>query len=286
LNFVLHCPEYAASVFECMITHPAVRKCNFTGSTPVGRSIASRAAAALKPVLLELGGKNFAIVLEDADLEKAARLSLQGAPSKRKHRVLGSLVFSADRFQNGQICMSTDTVLVAKEVYTRFSEVLTAMLSEGSSDVSSVISSKSATRLRSLISDAEAKGGVIIASKQPNVGIPATIIKDITPSMSLFETESFGPAFGLAAFDKESEAVQIVKKCPFGLSAAIFIRDQFRALRIAQRLEVGAVHINGTTVHDESTLPHGGHGDSGWGRFGGIWGLEEFVQTKTIIMNE
>ncbi|EED16271.1 aldehyde dehydrogenase, putative [Talaromyces stipitatus ATCC 10500] len=269
LNFILHRPQDASLTFESMISHPAVRKCNFTGSTPVGKLIASRAAAVLKPVLLELGGKNFAIVMEDADLDKAAQLILAGA-----------------FLNNGQICMSTDIVLVSRPILPEFRERLLSLLDNASSDVTNVITQKSCSRLQSLLEDAESKGAVLTKGTNKNKPpIPATLIEGLTPEMDFYHSESFGPLLGIMAFDKDEEALRIVNSCPFGLSAAIFTRNHFHGIQLARELNDGAIHINGSTVHDEATLPHGGRGDSGWGRFGAHWGLQEFLQTKTIILN-
>ncbi|KFY78678.1 hypothetical protein V499_02212 [Pseudogymnoascus sp. VKM F-103] len=270
LNFIMHRPQEASAAYETMISHPAVRKCNFTGSTPVGRLIASRAAASLKPVLLELGGKNFAIILDDADLDKSARLTLEGA-----------------FLNNGQICMSTDTVLVSRSVFAAYRKKLIVLMKKASSDISAVITTKSSERLRALINDAIAKGADITTGDDTDPSIiPATIVDNMIPSMDFYHAESFGPMLGLQIFDDISEATKVINDCPFGLSSAIFTRNHYRAMMIAKDLNVGAIHINGATVHDEPTIPHGGHGDSGWGRFGGSWGLDEFVHTKTIILNE
>jgi acyl-CoA reductase-like NAD-dependent aldehyde dehydrogenase len=183
--------------------------------------------------------------------------------------------------------MSTDTVLVARSILPEFREKLRSLLETASSDVTNVITQKSSARLQSLLIDAESKGAVLtMATNKNKPAIPATLIEGLTSEMDLYNSESFGPLLGIMAFDEEEEVLQAVNSCPFGLSAAIFTRNHFRGIQLAKEMNDGAIHINGSTAHDEATLPHGGHGDSGWGRFGGPWGLQEFLQTKTIILNE
>ncbi|KAF4614341.1 hypothetical protein G7Y89_g15396 [Cudoniella acicularis] len=281
-NFLLHRASDAAGIFETIIQRHEVRKCNFTGSTPVGRAIASRAAAALKPCLMELGGKNYAIVLADADVAKAARMVCEGA-----------------FLNNGQICMSTDTAIVASSIFVQFRQAILDILQgvDTTPEVTPLITSKAAARVRALVADAASKGAIIHTSsgssngatyaKPPTgsaetaVTLPATILENIDQTMDLYTQESFGPLLCLLPVESEEEAVKIVNACRYGLSSAIHSESHYRALSIAKRMKVSAVHINGATVHDESTLPHGGQGDSGWGRFGAGWGLQEFVHTKT-----
>ncbi|KAH8588840.1 putative aldehyde dehydrogenase [Bisporella sp. PMI_857] len=248
LNFLIHNENDGPGVFQALIERREVRKCNFTGSTPIGRIIASQAALSLKPVLLELGGKNFALVTKDADLGQAAKLVIEGA-----------------FLNNGQIFANS---------------------------VTPVITSKSDARIRALIDDAKSKGATITTnhsgvSKASGLEfIPATIIENLSPSMDFFGQESFGPLLGILPVSSNADAVRTINECPFGLSVAIFSQRHLEAMHLSKKLHVGAVHINGATVHDEATLPHGGYGDSGWGRFGGTWGLKEFVHTKTIMINE
>ncbi|KAF2496522.1 aldehyde dehydrogenase [Lophium mytilinum] len=268
VNYVQHAPEDAVSCFEAIISHRAVQKCNFTGSTAVGQHVAQRAAFYLKPVLLELGGKNCAIVLEDADLTKAADQVLFGA-----------------FLNSGQICMSTDMVLVAQSVEQQFRTILhqkrpNAVLQQ----VTEVISLKSRSRIDALVSNAVEKGAATTAVEVGTCG-PSVVIEDVTPDMDFWKQEAFGPLLGLRVFDEEDVAVQMVNHSPYGLSGAIFSRNYLKALKLAKKLDMGAIHINSATVHDEACLPHGGRKESGWGRFGSHWGFEEFLQTKTIILH-
>ncbi|RDH27566.1 Aldehyde/histidinol dehydrogenase [Aspergillus welwitschiae] len=273
LNFLLHRPEDAPEIFDTLINHPATKKCNFTGSTQVGRIIASQAALALKPVLLELGGKNFTVVLDDADLDLAAQEITKGA-----------------FLNNGQICMSTDIVLVTTAVAPALEAKILAIL-RGINTISVLISPAARAKVERLISDARDKGARIYTSPTTvkNVvsdqGFSPTVVTGLTPDMKLYEVESFGPVVGVMAVETEDHIMTIVKASKYGLSSSIISRNHYRALELAGSIKAGAVHINAMTVHDEPTLPHGGYGNSGWGRFGARWGLEEFVQTKVVTLH-
>ncbi|KAH8881045.1 aldehyde dehydrogenase [Thozetella sp. PMI_491] len=269
VNFLIHRPEDAPEIFETLISHPAIRKCNFTGSTAVGRHIAARAAQFLKPVLLELGGKNFAIVLDDADFSVAADAILEGA-----------------FLNSGQICMSTDLVLVSEAKKSLLCEMLRERLKSASQNVTRTINAKSGARVKALQDDAVNKGASVSTASGGEGLEDGLLIENVSPDMDFWHQESFGPVVGIAVYRDINEAVAIVNDCSYGLSTALFTQPTLSALELASRLNVGAIHINGPTVHDEPTLPHGGHKDSGWGRFGGCWGFEEFLHTKTVIMNQ
>ncbi|EIT73846.1 NAD-dependent aldehyde dehydrogenase [Aspergillus oryzae 100-8] len=274
LNFLLHRPEDAPEIFDVLINHPDIKKCNFTGSTHVGRIIPSQAALALKPVLLELGGKNFTVVLDDADLDLAAQEITKGA-----------------FLNNGQICMSTDMVLVTTAVAPALEAKILAILR--SINTTSVLISPSAkAKVESLVSDARDKGAQIHTSPTTvnhdvsNRNYPPTVVTGLTPEMKLFEIETFGPVVGIVVVETEEQMTAIIQAANYGLSSSIISRNHYRALKLAGAIQAGAVHINSMTVHDEPTLPHGGYGDSGWGRFGARWGLEEFVQTKVVTLHQ
>ncbi|PKX93725.1 putative aldehyde dehydrogenase [Aspergillus novofumigatus IBT 16806] len=261
LNFLLHRPQDAPDIFDVLINHPAIKKCNFTGSTQVGRVIASQAALALKPVLLELGGKNFTVVLDDADLDLAAQEITKGA-----------------FLNNGQICMSTDKVLVTTAVAPALEAKILAILHDINTP-SVLISPAAKAKVEMLVSDARDKGAQIhtppAAYKASPRSFPPTVLTGLTPEMKLYEIESFGPVVGIVAVETEEQITAILNNFP----------ESYRALDFAGSIKAGAVHINSMTVHDEPTLPHGGYGDSGWGRFGARWGLEEFVQTKVVTLH-
>ncbi|CAK7219649.1 hypothetical protein SBRCBS47491_003918 [Sporothrix bragantina] len=271
INFLVHRPEDASDCFEALIAHPAIRKCNFTGSTAVGRHIAARAAMNLKPVLLELGGKNFAVVLADADNDKAVDHVLEGA-----------------FLNSGQICMSTDLVLVSRAVEHAFRARLHSRLEAIAAEVTSVIHKSSWARIQGLLTDAEQRGAILTRSTvdvKTADTLPAVLIENVSRDMQFWAAESFGPVVGIRVFADPAEVPALINGSSYGLSAAVFTNNHVEALHLARQLDVGAVHVNGSTVHDEACLPHGGVKNSGWGRFGGYWGFDEFLQTKTVIMN-
>ncbi|KAH7556286.1 hypothetical protein BM1_05720 [Bipolaris maydis] len=274
LNLLFHRPADAPKITETLIAHPAVRKVNFTGSSHVGSVISSIAGKHLKPVLMELGGKASAIVLKDADLSNAAEQCALGA------------------FLNaGQICMSTERILVHSSIAEAFKSQLKEAISKtfGAADnCPVVITNASAKKNRILLQDALDKGASLVygnpAVVDTNVEskMSPVVLGNVTPDMDIYGTESFGPSVSLYAFDTEEEAIALGNDTEYGLAGAVFTEDLRAGLRVARQLRVGAAHINTMTVHDEFALPHGGFKKSGFGRFNGKQGLEEFVQYKSV----
>jgi acyl-CoA reductase-like NAD-dependent aldehyde dehydrogenase len=180
--------------------------------------------------------------------------------------------------------MSTDLVLVAKAVEQSFGELVHERMSDALQQVTNVIDARSHSRINALVGDARERGAKVTTAKGEG-SASTSIIEQVTIEMAFWRTESFGPMLGIRAFEGDDTAVRMVNDSPYGLSGAIFSRNHLRALKMAKKLEVGAVHVNSATVHDEASLPHGGRKESGWGRFGADWGFEEFLQTKTIILH-
>ncbi|KAF4334742.1 aldehyde dehydrogenase [Fusarium beomiforme] len=271
LNYLTCQPGNAPEVTETIIASKEVRKINFTGSTRVGSIVAQLAALHLKPVLLELGGKSPAIVCHDADLDIAG-----------KECVLGAFLNS------GQICMSTERILVHSSIYDEFIEKLRAWVSilfPDANDAPVLIAASGAAKNRALVQDALEKGASLVcgnldATESTETRLRPLIIGNVAPTMEIYSTESFGPTVSLIKFEEEDEAVKIANDTEYGLSSAVFSRDLRRALKVAGKIESGAVHINHMTVGDDVSLPHGGAKASGFGRFGG--GLDEWVRTKNI----
>lgn len=276
LNAVSNAPEDAAKIVEALIAHPAVRRVNFTGSTRVGRVIAETAGRNLKPALLELGGKAPFIVLDDADVDAAVAAAAFGA------------------FMNqGQICMSTERIIVVGDIADRFVEAFAEKVAtltagdprKGAAPLGSLVSQEAVNRIRALVEDATAKGARVIAGGGgEGTMIDAIAIDRVTPSMRLYMEESFGPVVSIIRAGSIDEAVSIANETEFGLSAAVFGKDQARALAIAQRIESGICHVNGPTVHDEAQMPFGGVKASGYGRFGGSAGIAEFTELRWITL--
>jgi len=276
VNFVTNAPADAGSVVEAMIAHPAVRRVNFTGSTRVGKIIASTCAKHLKPVVLELGGKAPLLVLDDADIDAAVNAATFGA------------------FANsGQICMSTERIIVDAKIADDFVARLAAKAAslplgdprQGPVVLGSVVDRSTVERCNAMIDDALAKGAVLLCGgKADSTLMPATLLDHVTPDMTIYSEESFGPVKGIVRVNGDQEAVACANDNAFGLSAAVFSRDVGRALGIASRIQSGICHINASTVHDEPQMPFGGVKDSGIGRFGGKAGVAEFTDLRWITL--
>lgn len=177
--------------------------------------------------------------------------------------------------------MSTDLTWVHNSVMPEFLSIIRSKIASIScSEVTKVVNSKSDSRIKALVDDARLKGANVVAGSGG-----AAIIEHVTTEMDFWTTESFGPLVGVRGFDEEFEFVAGVNGSDYGLSAAIFTKSHFTGFNLGRTLNVGAVHINAMTVHDEPTLPHGGYKSSGYGRFGGHWAFEEFLQIKTIVTN-
>lgn len=269
LNIIAHAPSSAAAVTKALIEHPLVKKVNFTGSTVVGRIIAELAGKNLKPVLLELGGKASAIVWRDADLGLAAQ-----------ECVVGSFLHS------GQICMSTERIIVHKDVVGPFEEELKKANAATFKNAGVLVNSAGVQKNKRLLRDAVSKGATLLngdinTTESSETRMAPIIVKGVTTEMDLYHVESFGPTVSLFVVESEEEALTLANDTEYGLSASVFTADLGTGLRMAREIESGAVHINGMTVHDEPGLPHGGMKNSGYGRFGAS-GLEEWVRTKTV----
>ncbi|MFQ1699860.1 aldehyde dehydrogenase [Loktanella agnita] len=278
LNVISNAPDDAAGIVEALIAHNAVRRVNFTGSTRVGRIIARLAAENLKPALLELGGKAPLVVLDDADLDKAVAAAAFGA-----------------YMNQGQICMSTERLVVHEAVADAFVEKLSEKVRsltvgdprEGNTPLGCVVDRGAVERILGLIRDAEDKGAKVVAGGQADgVLMQATLLDHVTPAMRIYAEESFGPTASVVRVGSIDEAVRVANDTEYGLSASIFGEDTVRAMNIAKRIESGICHINGPTVHDEAQMPFGGVKDSGYGRFGGTAAIEEFTTLRWITVQD
>ncbi|KIX99647.1 uncharacterized protein Z520_04282 [Fonsecaea multimorphosa CBS 102226] len=278
LNTIYHRPADAAKITNTLISHPAIKKINFTGSTAVGAIIASQAGKYLKPTVMELGGKASAIVCEDADVQEAAFHCSRGA------------------FINaGQVCMSTERILVNAKIADEFRSALKVAMDELFSDkgmpTPQLMSAVPVQKNKRLISDALGKGARALYgdpghSEASKTQMRPIILENVEPQMDIWYTESFGPTVSLILVQSDDEAVTIANDTEYGLSSAVFTRDLRRGLRIAREIETGAVHINSMTVHDEPALPHGGVKGSGWGRFNSLKGLDEWARTKAVTWKD
>ena len=273
LNVLYHRPQDAAAVTNRLIEAPEVKKVNFTGSTAVGAIIAAKSGENLKPCLMELGGKASALVLDDADIENAA---FQCA--------LGAFVHA------GQICMSTERIVVHKSILEPFSEALKGAIAKiypDSGEAPILVARPAVEKNQKLVKDAVDKGAKLLYgdlnSKETNSHrLRPFVVQDVTKEMDLYYTESFGPSVSLLTVESDDEAVDYANDTEYGLSGAIFTKDLQRGIRLARQIDSGAIHINQMSVHDEAGLPHGGVKKSGWGRFNHEYGLNEFLKLKTV----
>jgi acyl-CoA reductase-like NAD-dependent aldehyde dehydrogenase len=277
LNVVTNAPADAPAVVEALVAHRAVRRINFTGSTRVGRVIAELAARQLKPVLLELGGKAPLLVLDDADLDEAVAAAAFGA-----------------FFNQGQICMSTERIIVDQAVADAFTAKFVAKAmtltaadpTEGRAPLGSVVDPAAAAAVRRLIDDAVAKGAVLHEAAPPSgTLLSAAVLDRVTPEMDIYAAESFGPVTVIIRVKDEEEAIRVANDTEYGLTSAVFTGDAARGLRVAERIDAGMCHINGPTVHDEAQMPFGGVKASGYGRFGGKAGIAEFTDLRWITID-
>ncbi|UDL92390.1 aldehyde dehydrogenase [Mesorhizobium sp. PAMC28654] len=277
INVVTNDPKDAASIVEALVAHPAVRRINFTGSTKVGRIIAELAGRHLKPALLELGGKAPLLVLDDADIDAAVNAATFGA-----------------YMHQGQICMSTERLIVDEKIADEFVAKLAARASKlpagdprGHVVLGSLISSQAADKMEELVADAVAKGAKLVAGgKRSGTVVEATLLDHVTPAMRVYAEESFGPVKPVVRVKGEDEAVRVANDTEYGLSSAVFSRDIRRALAVAARIESGICHINGPTVGDEAQMPFGGVKGSGFGRFGGKAAIAEFTDLRWVTIED
>ncbi|MCA7898936.1 aldehyde dehydrogenase [Burkholderia cepacia] len=276
VNFVTNAPANAGDIVEAIIAEPAVRRVNFTGSTRVGRIVATLCAKYLKPSVLELGGKAPFLVLHDADIEAA----VQGA-------AFGAFANS------GQICMSTERIVVdtkiADEFVARLAEKARSLPlgdpRKGPTVLGSVVDMATVRRCNDLIDDALAKGATLVCGgKSETTLMPATLLDHVTADMHIYREESFGPVKAIVRVNGDEEAIACANDNEYGLSAAVFSRDVARALTVAKRIESGLCHVNGPTVHDEAQMPFGGMKSSGFGHFGGKAGIAEFTDLRWITV--
>jgi acyl-CoA reductase-like NAD-dependent aldehyde dehydrogenase len=276
INLISNAPADASAIVEALIAHPVVRRINFTGSTRVGRIIAQIAAKHLKRCLLELGGKAAFIILDDADLDEAVKAAAFGA-----------------FFNQGQICMSTERIIVMDAVADEFTARFKAKVATlkagdpalGHLPLGTLVTADAARRVRMLVDDAIAKGAVLLAGGESHDAfMDATVLDHVTRPMRLYREESFGPVAVIIRVADVEEAITVANDCDYGLSGAVFGRDIVRALDVARRIESGICHINSATVADEPQMPFGGVKASGYGKFGGMTALDEFTELRWITL--
>ena len=276
LNIVTHAPGAAGPIGDELVSNPAVRRINFTGSTGTGRKLAEAAGRNLKRIVLELGGYNPLIVLGDADLEYAVNASAFGA-----------------YLHQGQICMSARKIIVERSIADEFTQRLaekTKTLKAGDPKehdtiIGPLISSDALTTVKARVDDAVSKGARVLAGGNA-VGpcYEATLLADVPEDSEFAKVETFGPVAAIELVDTADEAVARANATTYGLSAGIITSDTDRGFALAQQIDAGIVHVNDQPVGDEPQMPFGGVKDSGWGRFGGQAVIDEFTELRWVTI--
>jgi succinate-semialdehyde dehydrogenase/glutarate-semialdehyde dehydrogenase len=278
INIVPASRAQAAAVVDVWLADFRVRKITFTGSTPVGKHLARASADTLKKVSLELGGNAPFLVFDDADLDKA---------------VDGVL---ASKFRNtGQTCVCAQRIFVQDGIYDAFAAKLVAAVNTmrmgPAADVDveqgPLINERAVAKVEAHVQDALAGGAkVLTGGKRHKLGgnfYEPTVLADATVQMKVASEETFGPVAPLFRFKTEDEAIRLANATPYGLAAYFYSRDVGRVWRVSQALEAGVIGANEGIVATE-LAPFGGVKESGYGREGSLYGLEDYMHIKYVCM--
>ena len=263
---------------QAVIEHPLVRAVTLTGSTPAGKAVAAQAGSVLKKTVLELGGSDPYLVLEDADLEAAVMTSVNS-------RLINA----------GQSCIAAKRFIVARPVIDEFTTRFVALmksktvgdpLAEGT-EVGPQARHDLRDALHQQVRSSIERGASLLLGGEipPGDGAfyPPTVLTKVKPGMPAYDEELFGPVAAIIEAQDEDDAVRIANDSIFGLGAAVFTRDLARGERVARRLEAGATFVNALVASDPR-LPFGGIKESGYGRELGPYGIREFVNVKTVVV--
>ncbi|CAM3786505.1 Succinate-semialdehyde dehydrogenase [Deinococcus saxicola] len=263
-------------VTKVMMDDARIRKVTFTGSTEVGRLLAAQAAPTLKRVSLELGGHAPYLIFADADLDQAV------------------LDVIACKFRNaGQTCVCTNRIYVQRAVLEDFTARLTKAVAalkvgdplDASTQIGPLVDGQGLEKVKRHVADALANGAVATVGGEAGDGLyfEPTVLTGVTPDMLVMREETFGPVAPVLAFDTEEEAIQAANDTEFGLAAYLWTTDLDCAFRVSKRLEYGIIGLN-DPVPSTAQAPFGGVKQSGYGREGGPWGIQEYLSTKYISM--
>jgi succinate-semialdehyde dehydrogenase/glutarate-semialdehyde dehydrogenase len=268
----------ASEIGAELTSNPTVRKLSFTGSTETGKLLMAQCATTVKKLSLELGGNAPFIVFDDADLDKAVEGAIMS-----KYR------------NTGQTCVCANRLLVQDAVYDRFAAKLADAVkmlkpgpgTEAGATQGPLIDDRAVDKVESHIADATAKGArVLIGGKRHSLGgrfFEPTILTDVTPAMAVAREETFGPVAPLFRFTDEADAIRMANDTEFGLAAYFYGRDVARVWRVAEALEYGIVGIN-TGIISTEVAPFGGMKESGLGREGSKYGMDEFLEIKYLCI--
>ena len=269
-------PAKGKDLGDVLIADPRVKKVTFTGSTKVGRAIAETCAKYGTKVTLEMGGKNPLIVLNDADIDYA----------------VNTAAFS-NYMNQGQICMTGSRVIVEAGIYDDFVDKFTEKVRqlkfgnprESGVVVGPLIRSTQIEFIQEQVDLAVEQGAKLLVggSSESNVYLP-TLLADVTQDMSIFNTECFGPVASIIKANDFDDAIAIANNSEYGLTAAILTNDLQKSMEAVERIESGMVHVNGPSVRDEPVVPFGGMKNSGLGREGGKFSIDEFTELKWVTI--
>jgi len=263
---------------KAVIEHPLVRAVTLTGSTPAGKAVASQAGGVLKKTVLELGGSDPYIVLEDADLESAATTCVNS-------RLINA----------GQSCIAAKRFIVVQPILDaftkRFVEVMKSKRMGDPMAEGTDVGPQARHDLRDalhhqVVASIEGGATLLLGGEIPESDgayYPPTVLTNVKPGMPAYEEELFGPVASIIAARDEDDAIRIANDSVFGLGGAVFTKDQARGERVARRMEAGSTFVN-SLVASDPRLPFGGIKESGYGRELGPYGIREFVNIKTIVV--
>jgi succinate-semialdehyde dehydrogenase/glutarate-semialdehyde dehydrogenase len=264
---------------ESLIEHRLVRGVSLTGSSEAGSAVARKAGELLKKAVLELGGSDPYLILEDADIELAARLCTKG-------RLMNS----------GQSCIAAKRMIVVEKAREQFEKRFVKLMGEARlgdpldehTDVGPLARPDLRDTLHRQVERSVAKGArLLLGGKMPDgpgTFYPVTVLTDVQPGMPAFDEETFGPVAAVVPVKDEAAAIEAANNSVFGLGCCVFSRDQPRAERIAsERLEAGMAFVN-HELYEDPRLPFGGIKESGYGREMGSYGIKEFVNIKTVYV--
>lgn len=269
-------PGDGPSLGEVILQDPRVKLVSFTGSTAVGRKLAVECARQGKKIVLELGGKSPIIVLKDADLEYAVDSACFG-------------LF----IHQGQICMAGSRIIVEAPVYEAFLERFVRKVKglkvgdprEPETIIGPLIRRSQCDFIRSRIEAAEESGArVMCGGGYTGNFFEPTVLAGVRPGMAAFVDELFGPVASVTRAEDADDALRLANESAYGLSSAVITNDLQLAMKFVLGLEAGMVHVNGPTVHDEPHVPFGGVKDSGTGREGGQWSMEDMTELKWVTI--
>ena len=263
-------------VGEALAAHPDVDMVSFTGSTAAGRRVSEVASGTVKRVALELGGKSAFVVLDDADLDKAVKVGLANCfiNAGQTCTAWTRMLVPADR--------QDEVVVLVEKGVARYT--VGGAFEEGTR-IGPLANANQLKRVRDHIAKAIADGATLVTGgldpvREKGYFVAPTVFRDVAPGSALEQEEVFGPVLAIVPYDSVEEAVQIANGTPYGLSGGVFGGDQDRALAVARRLRTGMVDVNGGRFNP--LAPFGGYKQSGNGRELGVWGLEEFLETKSL----